>query len=123
MGAVLLFVVVALAVVVYRALLTSDQPNVVGSHTEAERFVDDLPASQVALWDSVANCESEGNWTMVADPFYGGLQFTIESWREVEGTGRPDHHPREEQIMRAELLLAKQGWQAWPACAAQLGLR
>ena len=30
---------------------------------------------------------------------------------------------REEQIARAEILLDRQGWEAWPACSRQLGLR
>ena len=101
--------------------------NLVGGdgvvRTEAERFVDDLPAERVELWDSLAECESEGDWTSINDPFYGGLQFTIESWQAVGGLGRADQVPREEQIMRAEMLLDEQGWDAWPNCAGQLGLR
>lgn len=90
--------------------------------TEAERFVAGLPDDRVALWDAVAECESTGDWTSVNDPFYGGLQFTIDSWQEVGGLGRADQVPREEQIMRAEFLLELQGWDAWPVCSAQLGL-
>lgn len=99
----------------------SSSPVVV--RTEAERFVDDLPPERVELWDSVAECETEGDWTSINDPFYGGLQFTIQSWQAMGGLGRADQVPREEQIMRAEMLLEEQGWDAWPNCAAQLGLR
>lgn len=91
--------------------------------TEAERFVDDLPNERVELWDAIAECETEGDWTSINDPFYGGLQFTIDSWQAVGGLGRADQVPRAEQIMRAEMLLDVQGWDAWPNCAAQLGLR
>ncbi|MEO1061437.1 MAG: transglycosylase family protein [Actinomycetota bacterium] len=91
--------------------------------SEADRFVDDLPDERVELWDAVAECETEGDWTSINDPFYGGLQFTIESWQAVGGLGRADQVPRTEQIMRAEMLLDEQGWDAWPNCAAQLGLR
>ncbi len=33
------------------------------------------------------------------------------------------HASREEQIVVAERVLAKQGWGAWPACSRKLGLR
>ncbi len=120
----LLFVVVVVVAVgsvaaVVNSVLSGD--GVV--RTEAERFVDDLPAERVELWDELAECETEGDWTSINDPFYGGLQFTIESWQAVGGLGRADQVPREEQIMRAEVLLDEQGWEAWPNCAAQLGLR
>ena len=90
--------------------------------TEAERFVDGLSDQRVATWDALAECESEGDWAKINDPFYGGLQFTIESWQAVGGLGRADQVPRAEQIMRAELLFEEQGWNAWPNCSAQLGL-
>lgn len=77
-----------------------------------------------SVWDSLARCESGGNWAInTGNGFYGGLQFTLGSWQGVGGTGYPNQASREEQIARAEQLLARQGWGAWPACAAKLGLR
>ncbi len=115
--AVVGFVVLGISVVIG----DDGEGGVVG--TEAERFVDALPPDRVALWDSLADCETGGDWTNVNDPFYGGLQFTIESWQAVGGLGRADQVPRVEQIMRAERLYDEQGWGAWPNCSAQLGLR
>lgn len=77
-----------------------------------------------SVWDRLAQCESGGNWAInTGNGFYGGLQFTISSWQAVGGSGLPSNASREEQIMRAERLLAIQGWGAWPACTAKLGLR
>lgn len=76
------------------------------------------------IWDSLAECESNGNWQAnTGNGYYGGLQFHINSWHAVGGTGYPHHHTREEQIKRAELLLVQQGWGAWPTCSRLLGLR
>lgn len=91
--------------------------------TEAEAFVSALPESRVALWDELARCESEGQWDLdTGNGHFGGLQFTLVSWDGVGGTGSPAQAPREEQIMRAEMLHELQGWNAWPRCSVQLGL-
>lgn len=76
------------------------------------------------VWDRVAECESGGNWQIdTGNSFYGGLQFTIDSWNWVGGSGMPHEASKAEQIRRAEILLDRQGWVAWPACSEQLGLR
>jgi LysM repeat protein len=77
-----------------------------------------------SVWDQLAQCGSGGNWAInTGNGFYGGLQFTISSWQAMGGSGLPSDASREEQIMRAEKLLAAQGWGAWPACTSALGLR
>lgn len=77
-----------------------------------------------SVWDRLAQCEATGNWAInTGNGFYGGLQFTLSSWAAVGGTGMPHQASREEQILRGEKLLAMQGWGAWPACTAKLGLR
>lgn len=85
------------------------------------------PAPAVAsgsAWDQLAACESGGNWAInTGNGYYGGLQFTLATWRGVGGTGYPNQNSREEQIARAEILLARSGWGQWPACTAKLGLR
>lgn len=81
-------------------------------------------AEREALWDRVAQCESGGNWSInTGNGFYGGLQFALSSWRWVGGSGYPHRASKAEQIRRAEILLARQGWRAWPSCSRQLGLR
>jgi hypothetical protein len=81
-------------------------------------------ATPTGVWDRLAQCESNGNWRInTGNGYYGGLQFSASSWRAVGGSGLPHQASREEQIRRGELLKAKQGWGAWPACTRKLGLR
>lgn len=83
-----------------------------------------IEAADGSVWDRLAQCESGGNWSInTGNGYYGGLQFALASWQGVGGTGYPHEHSREEQIYRAEKLLAIQGWGAWPGCARRLGLR
>jgi LysM repeat protein len=82
------------------------------------------PVASGSVWDQLAACESGGNWAInTGNGYYGGLQFTVASWQAAGGSGLPSNASREEQIQRGEVLLARQGWGAWPACAAKLGLR
>ena len=77
-----------------------------------------------ATWDRLAECESNGDWSInTGNGYYGGLQFAQSSWEWVGGSGMPHEASRAEQIDRAEVLLQRQGWDAWPACSSQLGLR
>jgi len=77
-----------------------------------------------SVWDQLARCESGGNWSInTGNGYYGGLQFLPSTWRAVGGQGLPHENSREEQIARAEILLARSGWGQWPACTAKLGLR
>jgi hypothetical protein len=44
-------------------------------------------AASVDTWDKVAECESTGNWSInTGNGFYGGLQFTKDTWNEFGGT-------------------------------------
>lgn len=76
-----------------------------------------------SVWDRLAQCESGGNWSInTGNGYYGGLQFTLSTWRGVGGSGYPHQASREEQIARAQILQARSGWGQWPACTAKLGL-
>jgi len=68
-------------------------------------------------WDAVAACESGGNWSIATgNGYYGGLQFTMGTWRANGGSGAPQQASREEQIRVAENVLRTQGIHAWPVC-------
>lgn len=68
-------------------------------------------------WDAVAACESGGNWAInTGNGYYGGLQFTIGTWRSNGGSGSPHMASRSEQIRVAENVLRTQGIGAWPVC-------
>ncbi|HEX5367450.1 MAG TPA: transglycosylase family protein [Acidimicrobiales bacterium] len=76
-----------------------------------------------ATWDALAECESGGNWALnTGNGYYGGLQFSAETWRSVGGSGLPHQHPRETQIHFGQVLQSRSGWGQWPHCAAELGL-
>ncbi|MCY1238372.1 Resuscitation-promoting factor Rpf [compost metagenome] len=80
-------------------------------------------ATSTSTWDALAQCESGGNWsTNTGNGFSGGLQFTDSTWAAYGGTGSAASATREQQIAVAENVQASQGWGAWPACAAKLGL-
>ncbi|MBW3561345.1 MAG: cell wall-binding repeat-containing protein [Actinobacteria bacterium] len=78
----------------------------------------------ISTWERLARCESGGNWAInTGNGYYGGLQFSLSSWRAVGGAGYPHQASKWEQIHRGERLQSMQGWGAWPACSRKLGLR
>ena len=84
-------------------------------------------AAQAAdSWDQLAQCESGGDWSInTGNGFYGGLQFTQSTWEGYGGTqyaSRADLASPSQQKAVAERVLDGQGWGAWPACSAELGL-
>jgi uncharacterized protein YabE (DUF348 family) len=77
-----------------------------------------------SVWDKLAQCESGGNWSInTGNGYYGGLQFSLSTWRAYGGSGMPHEASREQQIAIAKKLQADAGWGAWPACSSKLGLR
>ncbi|GAA2722566.1 MULTISPECIES: transglycosylase family protein [Streptomyces] len=79
-------------------------------------------AASVSTWDKVAQCESSGNWHInTGNGYYGGLQFSNESWKAAGGTKyapRADLASKSQQIATAERLLAMQGPGAWGCAGA-----
>jgi uncharacterized protein YabE (DUF348 family) len=76
------------------------------------------------VWDSLARCESGGNWAInTGNGYYGGLQFSLGTWQAYGGSGLPSNASRETQIAIATKVRdASGGYGAWPACARSLGL-
>lgn len=73
-------------------------------------------------WDAIAQCESGGNWSInTGNGYYGGLQFSLPTWRGYGGQGMPNNASRSEQIRIAEKVLRGQGIGAWPVCGARGG--
>ena len=75
-------------------------------------------------WDTVARCESGGNWAInTGNGYHGGLQFSPSTWRS---NGGGEYAPsaymatKEQQIAVAERVLAGQGKGAWPVCGRGL---
>jgi resuscitation-promoting factor RpfB len=77
-----------------------------------------------SVWDKLAECESGGNWSInTGNGYYGGLQFSLSTWRAYGGSGMPHEASREEQIAIAKKLQADAGRGVWSACSSKLGLR
>ncbi|MFB6889174.1 transglycosylase family protein [Kitasatospora sp. NPDC056327] len=83
-------------------------------------------AAPVSTWDSVAQCESGGNWSInTGNGFYGGLQFTSSTWKAYGGNAfapQANQASKAQQISVAEKVLASQGPGAWPVCSKKAGL-
>src|SRR6195952_4547758 len=85
------------------------------------------PASAApnSTWDSVAQCESGGDWSInTGNGYYGGLQFDQSTWDAYGGqayAGRADEASKSAQIAVAERTLAAQGWGSWPVCSVKAG--
>ncbi|MGH8776919.1 MAG: ubiquitin-like domain-containing protein [Jiangellaceae bacterium] len=76
------------------------------------------------VWDRLAECESGGNWSInTGNGYYGGLQFSLGTWRAYGGSGYPHENSKAEQIRIATKVRdARGGYGDWPACARKLGL-
>ncbi|MEE1781706.1 transglycosylase family protein [Streptomyces sp. SP17BM10] len=83
-------------------------------------------AAPASAWDSVAQCESGGDWGInTGNGFYGGLQFTSSTWKAYGGTAyaaQANQATKGQQIAVAEKVLASQGPGAWPVCSKKAGL-
>ncbi|MES4888264.1 transglycosylase family protein [Streptomyces sp. NPDC096012] len=81
-------------------------------------------AATTSEWDSVAQCESGGNWSInTGNGYYGGLQFSASTWAAYGGTqyaATADKAGKAQQIAVAEKVLAAQGKGAWPVCGTGL---
>ncbi|MDD9375861.1 peptidoglycan DD-metalloendopeptidase family protein [Streptomyces sp. ZAF1911] len=77
-------------------------------------------------WDRVAACESSGNWAIDSgNGYYGGLQFSPETWAAFGGHAyapNANEASKEAQISVAERVLEEQGPGAWPTCSVTAGL-
>jgi len=75
-------------------------------------------------WDTVAACESSGNWAInTGNGYQGGLQFAPSTWLGYGGgqyASSAHMASRDEQIAIAEKVLAGQGKGAWPVCGRGL---
>jgi LysM repeat protein len=81
-------------------------------------------AATASEWDTVAQCESGGNWSInTGNGYYGGLQFSASTWAAYGGTAyasTANQASKSQQIAIAEKVLASQGKGAWPSCGVGL---
>jgi uncharacterized protein YabE (DUF348 family) len=76
-----------------------------------------LNLARASMWDSIAQCESSGNWHInTGNGYYGGLQFLTSTWLGYGGgdfASRADLASREEQITVANRVYADNGTSQW----------
>ena len=78
-----------------------------------------ISVAQPVDWNALAECESGGNWTAdTGNGFYGGLQISEATWKANGGIGSPADASPQQQIQVANRVMATQGPDAWPKCAA-----
>ena len=64
------------------------------------------PANAASVWDTVAACESGGNWAInTGNGYYGGLQFSASTWRAFGGT---EFAPNAHQATKAQQIVVAQ---------------
>jgi hypothetical protein len=73
-----------------------------------------------AVLHKVAECESHNNPKSIGGggTFRGLLQFMQSTWESTGGKGDPAQAPREEQLRRGAILMARSGSSPWPVCGA-----
>jgi len=78
-------------------------------------------------WVAIASCESGIDWAYNGSSgFDGGIQFHPGTWRANRLAGYPAYAWQAsafQQLVVGEIVLARDGWQQWPACSRKVGLR
>jgi hypothetical protein len=68
-------------------------------------------------------CESGDNYQdNTGNGYYGAYQFSMSTWEGLGYGGLPSDAPPPDQDQAAIRLQQAEGWRAWPACSAMLGL-
>ena len=91
-------------------------------HSAAQQAAAKAPDD--SIWDRIAACETQGNWSMRGPSFSGGVGFANSTWSSFGGTEfapNAGQATREQQIIVAERVRARVGMGAW-GCAKRLGL-
>jgi Transglycosylase-like domain len=81
-------------------------------------------AQRDSMWDDIAACETQGDWSMSGPSFSGGVGFSNSAWDSFGGrefAPNAGQATREQQIVVAERIRSSVGMGAW-GCARRLGL-
>jgi hypothetical protein len=92
--------------------------------TDRERIAAAVEAARAAKmarrtnvnWDSIATCETGGNWSMQGSSYSGGLGFANTTWSGFGGgefASNAGQATREEQIVVAERVYDEYGLSGW----------
>ena len=91
-------------------------------HSAAQQAAE--KASRDSIWDRIAACETQGNWSMQGPSFSGGVGFANSTWSSFGGNEfapNAGQATREDQIIVAERVRARVGMGAW-GCANRAGV-
>ena len=91
-------------------------------HSAAQQAAE--KASRDSVWDRIAACETQGNWSMQGPSFSGGVGFANNTWSSFGGTEFAPNAGQatpEQQIIVAERVRARVGMGAW-GCAKRVGV-
>jgi hypothetical protein len=100
-------------------------------HCQAEKWLKRLLAPPPVVWAAgnnsklyrIAVCESGSDppdWHInTGNGFFGGLQFDLQTWASVGGSGLPSDASAGEQEYRATLLIRDRGYSPWPVCGSR----
>jgi hypothetical protein len=107
-------------VLLTHAAKVNDQERIaaaVAAAAEAARAASVAQSGHTGVnWDSIAECETGGNWSMQGSRFSGGVGFANTTWN---GFGGREFAPnagqatREQQIVVAERVYAQYGLSGW----------
>jgi Transglycosylase-like domain len=81
-------------------------------------------ATRESIWDRIAACETQGDWSMRGPAFSGGVGFSNAAWDDWGGrefAPNAGQATREQQIIVAERIRSSVGFEAW-GCAKRFGL-
>jgi LysM repeat protein len=96
-------------------------PSVTPSYSYSAPKAAPVSYSSGTSWDSIAACESGGNWAInTGNGYYGGLQFTQQTWA---GAGGLAYAPRADLATPAQqvAIASKLNLGNWPVCGARAG--
>lgn len=105
-----------------RATTTTTSPSrwvarPTATHTKPARNGATREAARGAVdWESIATCETGGNWGMQGQSFSGGLGFYNGAWTDFGGrefAPNAGQATREQQITVAERIRARHGLSGW----------
>ena len=89
-----------------------------------ENYHGDVP---IAVWERLADCESGRRWYInTGNGYYGGVQISERTW-DGYGGKRYARYPHRAgkylQMNIADQIQKGQGWNAWPTCSHEAGIR
>ncbi|MBC7633021.1 resuscitation-promoting factor [Aeromicrobium sp.] len=100
--------------------LSAPRPQIEARGTKPKEPAPVTMSTGDTVWDKIAECESGGNWSINSgNGYYGGLQFSADTWHSVGGPGLPHESTREVQIKFAKILQARSGWGQWGCAEAR----